>query len=78
MIAPAAAERITSQSTRSPGAREVPADDDERLARDEREERVDDGDAEDDEVAPPRAGDPIGEAVEVEPVGHPGILAEQG
>ena len=27
------------------GAREVPADDDERLARDEREERVDDRDA---------------------------------
>ncbi len=40
-------------------AREVPADDDERLARDEREERVDDGDGEDDEVAPPLAGDPL-------------------
>ena len=54
---------------------EVPADDDEGLARNEREERVDDGNAEDHEVAPPLARDPLGEAVEVEPGGHGRILA---
>ena len=77
-IAPAAAERMTSQQYEVAGARQVAAEDDERLAGDEREERVDDRDGEDDEVAPPLAGDPLGEAVEVEPVGHPRHLLSRG
>ena len=32
---------------------------------------------EDERVAPPLAGDPVGDLVEVEPVGHARILAER-
>ena len=57
---------------------EAAPDDDEHLARHDREERVDRRDREDDEVAPPLAGDPLGKLVEVEPVGHAPILAARG
>ena len=65
------------QQIEIPGRCEGAADDERRLARHEREERIDGGDAEDDEVAPPRPGYPLGDLVEVEPVGHARILAER-
>ena len=44
---------------RSPAPASVPATTTERLARDDREERVEHGEAEDDDVAPVGAGDPV-------------------
>ena len=75
--APAAPARITSGRLRSPAAAKLPPMTSDGLARHEREERVDHGDAEDDEVAPPLSGDPVADLLEVEPGGHVGgILAE--
>ena len=54
--------------------REVAGDDDHGLARDDGEERVHHRDPEDQRVAPPGAGHPVRDLVEVEPARHRSIL----
>ncbi len=77
-MAPRLAHAITSARFMSPDAGHDPGRDHDRLARDEREERVEHGDAEDDEVAPPLAGHPLDELVEKREDDHGHILADDG
>src|SRR5262249_20865920 len=67
-------EEDDEREAQVPFGGEVAGDDDDGLARDEREERVDHRDSEDERVAPPGARDPVRDLVEVEPVRHRRIL----
>ena len=71
MTAPAQADEDHEDEAEVAGAGERAGDDHHRLARDEGEERVEHGDAEDGDVAPVGARDPVDHLVE-----HDCILAE--
>ena len=72
-IAPSAAARMHELDTQAPGAGDDPGRDRGRLARHDREERVDHRDREDDQIAPIRAGDGVDDRLNTS-----GILAEAG